>query len=220
MAKDLDLTDNKDGITRRNKEAVRALTDTLQGNTAKRNNKMLFLMHFAKSGIQGQACSLAGVSRVTVHHWKMEDKIFADLYEEAIVISIEALEIEARRRAMDGLAKPVFYQGMRCGTVQEYSDTLLVLLLKAHKPDKYREKHDPTATPGMAGAPAVVVHLPDNGRSLPAVVAPPLVTKEAESKASMATVHDFEGDLDPVTRDGDEDGDEDGATTDKEDINE
>ncbi len=156
---------------------------------------MLFLMHFAKSGIQGQACSLAGCSRISVHHWKAEDKIFAQLYDEAMEISIEALEIEARRRAMDGTTKPVYYQGMRCGSVQEYSDTLLILLMKAHKPDKYREKIDASRFPGGGiNEDPVKVYLPDNGRGLP-LIEPPLVTIETkpDGEASLATVHDYDG---------------------------
>ena len=42
----------------------------------------------------------------------------------------DALEAEARRRAVEGVRKPVFYQGVICGWVGEYSDTLLIFLLK------------------------------------------------------------------------------------------
>lgn len=57
-------------------------------------------------------------------------------------MAADRLEQEAIRRAVDGTNKPVFFQGEIVGFEKEYSDTLLVLLLKAHKPDKYRERSD------------------------------------------------------------------------------
>ena len=52
----------------------------------------------------------------------------------------DLLEEEARRRAHDGVDEPVWFQGVQCGTVRKYSDTLLIFLLKGAKPDKYRER--------------------------------------------------------------------------------
>jgi hypothetical protein len=50
-----------------------------------------------------------------------------------------ALEDEAVRRAYHGVEEPVFYKGVQCGTVTKYSDKLLIMLLKARNPAKYRE---------------------------------------------------------------------------------
>ena len=36
--------------------------------------------------------------------------------------------------------EPVFYKGAKCGAVQKYSDLLLIFLLKARRPDMYRER--------------------------------------------------------------------------------
>ena len=54
-------------------------------------------------------------------------------------IGISALEDEAHRRAFEGVPEPVFHQGVECGSVRKYSDTLAIFLLKAHRPEKYRE---------------------------------------------------------------------------------
>lgn len=51
-----------------------------------------------------------------------------------------ALEDEARRRAFEGFDKPIVHQGVITDTVKEYSDTLAIFLLKAHFPEKYRER--------------------------------------------------------------------------------
>lgn len=56
------------------------------------------------------------------------------------------MEQEAFRRAVEGTEKPVFgSMGFRMGSgeigrVREYSDTLLIFLLKGARPEKYRER--------------------------------------------------------------------------------
>jgi len=39
----------------------------------------------------------------------------------------------------------VFHQGKVCGGIRKYSDTLLIFLLKAAYPEKYRERVDVNA---------------------------------------------------------------------------
>ena len=51
----------------------------------------------------------------------------------------ELLEAEARRRAAMGVEEPVFYKGQVVGHIRKYSDNLLMFLLKAHWPEKFRE---------------------------------------------------------------------------------
>ena len=47
-------------------------------------------------------------------------------------------------RTYHGVEEPVFYQGVQCGAVTEYSDTLLMFLLKARKPEVYRDRGNDT----------------------------------------------------------------------------
>lgn len=98
------------------------------------------------------AARAASVNRRTVYSWRDENPDFAADWDEALEEATDALEAEARRRALDGVAKAVFYQGEECGTVQEYSDTLMTLLLKAHRPDKYKERSS-NEWSGPGGAP-------------------------------------------------------------------
>ena len=69
-----------------------------------------------------------------------ENADFAKLWDDALEVACDAMEEEARRRAMEGTKKPVFYLGKVCGHIKEYSDTLLIFQLKAHRPEKYRER--------------------------------------------------------------------------------
>lgn len=99
-----------------------------------------FLAAFAVSGNVSAACVEAGVSRRVVYDWKGNDPSFLEAFEEAELASTEALEEEARRRAAIGTEEPVWHNGQQVGTVRKYSDTLLIFLLKARNPSKYRER--------------------------------------------------------------------------------
>lgn len=103
------------------------------------NWKGRFLAALARTGIVKYACDETGIDRSTAYRAKLTDGDFSDSWNEAVEIATEALEIEARRRAHDGVEKPIFYQGAQCGSVREYSDTLLIFTLKALNPAKYRE---------------------------------------------------------------------------------
>ena len=77
-----------------------------------------------------EACRLAEISQSLVYHDRQEDEEFATAWQDALDIGISKLEIEARRRAL---------YGVRNDEEIKYSDTLTIFLLKAHRPDVYRE---------------------------------------------------------------------------------
>jgi hypothetical protein len=86
------------------------------------------------------ACKKAKLPRATAYEWRDEDEAFRKDWDAALEIGTDALEDEALRRARDGVKKPIYQQGKRVGYVQEYSDTLLIFMLKARRPDKFRER--------------------------------------------------------------------------------
>ncbi|MBU1800633.1 MAG: terminase [Bacteroidetes bacterium] len=104
--------------------------------------KKTFLEHYVKLCVKGKAATAAGVTRRTVDHWIESDKEFKEEFESAKKGVIEMLEAEAIRRAYDGIDKPVFYKGKQVSVIQEYSDLLLIFLLKANDPAKYRERYE------------------------------------------------------------------------------
>lgn len=99
------------------------------------------LREFAATGNVSQACLAAGLSRRTLLQRRKLDSDFAMLWDAAREIAVDGLEQEARRRAVDGVDEPVFYQGEKCGTIRRYSDNLLAKLLQAHRPHLFRERH-------------------------------------------------------------------------------
>lgn len=103
----------------------------------KRSWEDQFLKELEKSGNVTAACRKARISRTEVYQLRNEAKDFADAWVEALESATDDLELEARRRAHRGTLKPVFYEGKKVGTVKEYSDTLLIFLLKAHRPERF-----------------------------------------------------------------------------------
>ena len=101
--------------------------------------KEKFIKSLSAKGNVTVAARAAGVARAYAYEAREEDKDFAKAWDEALEEAIDTIEEEARRRACDGTLKPVFQGGEQVGSVREYSDTLMVLLLKAHRPKKYRE---------------------------------------------------------------------------------
>lgn len=105
-------------------------------------NKAAFLKVFRECGIVGHAAKVVGVHRDQPRRWRKEDPEFAREYRHALNDAADLLEAEAIRRARAGTDKPVFYKGVPCGKIREYSDTLLIFMLKAIRPKKYRERHE------------------------------------------------------------------------------
>lgn len=89
-----------------------------------------------------RACRIVSISPSTVRAWRREDPAFDRAVAEAIDDGVDALEAEVHRRAFEGYEKPVVFQGQITDTYREYSDGLAQFLLKAHRPDKYRERSE------------------------------------------------------------------------------
>ena len=117
----------------------------------KESKKRAFLDSFRELGNVSLAARCAEINRGTHYKWFSEDSEYADRFSDAKEDAADALEAEARRRAVEGVEKPVgWYQGTAGGTIQEYSDTLLIFLLKGVRPEKYVERYELS---GKDGAP-------------------------------------------------------------------
>ena len=111
------------------------------------NKDDAFFEALARGQPPGAAAKLAGCTLTMVRERRKSDAQFERRWKEADELAIERMEAEADRRAVDGTDKPVFYQGERRGEVREYSDSLLILRLKARRPEVYRERFEHSADP-------------------------------------------------------------------------
>jgi hypothetical protein len=87
-----------------------------------------------------EAARACGISRRTAYDHRDADPDFASAWDDAEQEAADALEREAWRRGVEGVDRPIMYQGQVVARSREYSDRLLELLLKAHRPAKYKER--------------------------------------------------------------------------------
>ena len=102
--------------------------------------KRAFLAAFSEVGTVTRAAEIAGVCRKSHTNWLKADPDYVEAFALAEQQACDRLEQEARRRAVEGVDKPVYQQGKKCGVVREYSDTLLIFLMKGAMPDKYKDR--------------------------------------------------------------------------------
>lgn len=101
-----------------------------------------FLAAFSELGTVAGAVVKSGISDESHYRWMKQSAAYRKAYAQAEERSISRLEAEAVRRATEGSKDPIFYAGSKVGDVTRYSDVLLIFLLKAKRPDVYRERLD------------------------------------------------------------------------------
>jgi hypothetical protein len=120
-----------------------------------------FLDVLSDSANVSKAARAAEVARSWVYVCRENDVSFAEEWDDALVVAVEKLEERAWRRAN---FEDIQYKFTKSGdpiyhpeTGKPYyehvgSDTVLLALLKAHKPEKYKDRSEVT---GKDGAPLV-----------------------------------------------------------------
>jgi len=120
--------------------------------TPKKDWQPIFLDALKKSFNVTRAARAAGVSRKTAYQYRDNDGEFAEQWNDALGQGIDSAEAELYRRAVKGVVKPVYQGGAEVGKVREYSDTLLIFLLKSHRPKIYNQPVEQRLT-GADGGP-------------------------------------------------------------------
>lgn len=130
--------------------------------------KSAWLEVFELEGTVVAACKSTGVPRSTAYKWRQRDEAFALQWADVERATTERMEREAYRRAVEGVKRDVYHQGQVVGAERHYSDVLLIFMLKARKPDMYRDnvtvKQDIKITAG--GAMVEDPKLAEEGRGL------------------------------------------------------
>ena len=92
------------------------------------------------------AADSIGMSRAYMYEVRAGDPEFAASWDQAVESSLDDIESALRKRAVEGVDRPVFYQGEVCGHVKEYSDTAAIFLLKGRRPDVFRDRSESSVT--------------------------------------------------------------------------
>lgn len=130
-------------------------------NKTEQLKREAFLAAFSECGNVSVACKASKVGRTTVYQW-LKEPAFIESFHEMEGRAVKVLEDEAVRRAVNGVSRPVLYQGKPVKIngknliEYEYSDTLLIFLLKGLRPGRYR---DQVQHVGEGGGPIeIIVH--------------------------------------------------------------
>lgn len=143
-----------------------------------------FLKAYGECGVVKYACKFAGIHRTTYYVWRDRDENFKACLPDAEADAGDTLEYAAYLQGVEGVSEPLVSMGqpvyeqtpmldesgnpmldgrgkpiMKRGkllTVKKYSPQLLIKLLQARMPEKYKEKASVEHT-GKDGGPVEIV---------------------------------------------------------------
>lgn len=100
-----------------------------------------FLERIAHGDTTFEAAKYAKVDRVDIQDW-LVDPSFKYRHDLALEDAADQLEAEAVRRARDGFDKGVYFKGEKVDTEVQYSDSLMVFLLKGRRNAVFGDRVD------------------------------------------------------------------------------
>lgn len=119
--------------------------------------KTQFLELLIGGASQHRAASQLGIPRLLVVREAQLDEQFAKDLELALEARIDAIEELAIEFATQGTEKGVYHMGVLVDTERHYGPhALLQFLLKANRPEKYKERTEQTLNVNPAGPPPTV----------------------------------------------------------------
>ena len=116
----------------------------------KLNRQHVFLETYRVVGCITQAAQAARIEPSAHYRWLQNDPEYRSAFQSAQDAAVDLLVAEARRRALEGEEEPVIYQGGLCYetlpnkkkkqiVLRRRSDVLLMFLIKAGRPELYRD---------------------------------------------------------------------------------
>ena len=89
-----------------------------------------FCHTLANTGIVTRALDTAGIDRAAAYAERKTNPAFQAAWDAALTIGLGVLEDEVKRRAFEGVEKPIFWQGEEVARVREFSDSLAKFVLE------------------------------------------------------------------------------------------
>ncbi|GER08214.1 hypothetical protein GCM10007972_17420 [Iodidimonas muriae] len=119
--------------------------------------RRVFLDALRASANVSASARAAGLSRSEIYRLRAKNAEFREDWDHALEEALDDLECELRRRAVEGVEKPVFYAGKPCGSVVNYSDSLGMFLLKSRRPHVFASDSK-AASPDGSDEPGETAH--------------------------------------------------------------
>lgn len=101
-----------------------------------------FLQAFKVNGNVSEAARVAGIRRETVYRWLDSNAEFKAAFDEAEQEAVDQVERVAHELATGVHAKPVVSAGKLVTHEPIYSERMIELILKARRPDRYKDKRE------------------------------------------------------------------------------
>lgn len=102
-----------------------------------RKAKNAFLRNLELTGNFNGSAQLVGCTAQNIYAHMRRNEAFKKQVEKAKAVIVNEAEVELKRRAIEGVEKGIYFKGELVATERQYSDMLLVELLKANAPEKY-----------------------------------------------------------------------------------
>ena len=109
-----------------------------------------FVEALADTGLVSAACAAVDMSEQSAYRLRRAPGAegFARAWDAALDAAADHLQAVAFSRAIEGVDVPVFDRdGCRIGSKRQYNDRLLMFLLRAYRPDRFRHAHEDTRGP-------------------------------------------------------------------------
>lgn len=123
--------------------------------TKRNRTKFLAALDEGKGNVS-EACAAIGIGRTAAYAWRRDDQDFADQWNDIVEKHTDELVSKVYERALDGWLEPVFYQGEEVGTIRRFSDSNAQFLLRARRPDEYRD-NSKVEIGGIGGGPLEIL---------------------------------------------------------------
>ena len=122
------------------------------GWTAERQEA--FLKALAASGCVSHACRVVGMSRESAYNlYNRESAVsFRRGWEDALDCSLRLVEDGMFSRAIEGVARPIFYQGELVGEYRHFDNRLAMFLLRYRRRHRYGDLPPLPPPPVLPGA--------------------------------------------------------------------
>lgn len=143
----------------------------------------IFFAELAKHGLVATAARTAEIDRSNAYKLRDADPEFAERWLEALELYADGLEEAAHRRAVEGIPKGVWHQGQQVGEELQYSDSLLLAMIKAKRKREYGDASKIELTGADGGALKVEQSPTEIARSIAFALALGLRAKEQQAAA-------------------------------------
>ena len=151
----------------------------------------LFFAELARHGRITEAAETSGIDRSHAYKLRDSDPVFAERWHKALDAYADKLEAAAHQRAVEGIDKGVYHQGVLMATEKQYSDSLLALMLKAKRKREYGDANKIELTGADGGALKVEQSPTEIARSIAFALALGLRAKEQQATAEPADGSDL-----------------------------